>query len=557
MRLDLRNGFSYVACCILLAAALAGASRATAEKPEFRRLPIREYRDKMKAGWIGQIIGVSWGAPTEGRYQQIMPAEKMPPFREELVNDAFGQDDLYVEMTFLRSLQQYGLDVSIRQAGIDFANSGYPLWVANDAGRRNLRNGIAPPDSSHPKFHNCAGAIDYQIESDYAGLIAPGLPDVVIALGEKFGRLMNYGDGMYAGQFIGAMYAEAFFEKDIHKLIESALKAIPSQCLYAEMVRDMVRWHRENPDRWEKTWEFAEKKYNQDRRYNISALDVKREGAWVLMGLLYGGGDLDKTIIISCRCGFDSDCNPSSSGGILFTTRGLAGIPDRYYRKLDKKAIFSHTAYNFPALVEATEKLARQALIKAGGRIEKDAQGEEVLLIPVKAVAPSKFEDLKHPGPIAGSVYTDEEMKEIRSPGLQWALPKKFPGWTLQPSQAAGLFYWDREGKTDVLELRSQGKKVAPWTLRRSVDVPSGKKTRLAIAAGVGPGGQGWDLTVKADGKTLLKRAVDKNTAKAGWSEVCANLSEFVGKKVNLEVIGTPRSEKDLCYLANLMVTSE
>ena len=143
---------------------------------EFRRLPVKEYRDKMKAGWIGQIIGVSWGAPTEGRTRQIMPVDKMPPFPEDLVNDAFGQDDLYVEMTFLRSMEQYGFDVSIRQAGIDFANSGYPLWVANAAGRLNLRNGIAPPDSSHPKFHNCAGAIDYQIEADYAGLIAPGMP---------------------------------------------------------------------------------------------------------------------------------------------------------------------------------------------------------------------------------------------------------------------------------------------------------------------------------------------------------------------------------------------
>ncbi len=124
----------------------------------FRRLPVREYRDKMKAGWIGQIIGVAWGAPTEGQYRQIMPPEKMPPFSDELVNKAFGQDDLYVEMTFLRTLEQHGFDVSIRQAGIDFANSGYALWVANAAGRNNLRNGIAPPDSSHPKFHNCAGA---------------------------------------------------------------------------------------------------------------------------------------------------------------------------------------------------------------------------------------------------------------------------------------------------------------------------------------------------------------------------------------------------------------
>jgi hypothetical protein len=386
---------------------------AAAAEPAFRRLPVKEYRDKMQAGWIGQIIGVSWGAPTEGKYTAIMPEDKMPPFSDNLANDAFGQDDLYVEMTFLRSLEQYGLDVSIRQAGIDFANSGYPLWVANAAGRNNLRKGIAPPDSSHPKFHNCAGAIDYQIEADYAGLIAPGMPATVITLGEKFGRLMNYGDGVYAGQFMGVLYAEAFFETDMIKLIEAGLRCIPSQSMYAEMVRDMLAWHRENPDNWEKTWQLVDKKYRKDKNYYISQLDVKLEGAFVLMGLLYGRGDPDKTMVISCRCGGDSDCNPSSSGGVLFTAIGVSKLPDRYYRKLDKTKIFSHTAYSFPALIDVCEKLARQALAKEGGRIEKDANGEEVFLIPVKDPKPSAFEDLKNPGPIAGSRFTDEEMQKI------------------------------------------------------------------------------------------------------------------------------------------------
>lgn len=541
-------------------ALLLGTLPAPAAEPALRRLPVQEYRDKMKAGWIGQIIGVSWGAPTEGRYHQIMPADKMPPFREELVNDAFGQDDLYVEMTFLRSMEQYGFDVSLRQAGIDFANSGYPLWVANDAGRRNLRNGIAPPDSSHPKFHNCAGAIDYQIEADYAGLIAPGMPDVVIALGEKFGRLMNYGDGMYAGQFIGAMYAEAFFEKDVEKLIEAGLRAIPSQCLYAEMVRDMVRWRQENPESWEKTWALAEKKYNQDRRYNISALDVKREGAWVLMGLLYGDGDLDKTIIISCRCGFDSDCNPSSSGGILFTTRGLPNVPERYYRKLNEKAIFSHTAYSFPALMKVCEKLARQALAKAGGRVEKDAAGNDVFVIPVKRATPSRFEDLKNPGPAAGSLFTDEEMAQIKNPGLKWALPKKFPGWRLLPEgQASGSFLWQRDGLANVLELRAPAKGAAGWALRRKLDVPAGKTTRLALVGGLAPGKDGWELAVQADGKPLARQAITRETAPGGWLEVTVDLSEHAGKSITLAVTGTPKAENDKppCYVAGLAVTSE
>jgi hypothetical protein len=403
---------------------LAGAVASPAAQ-EFRRLPAKQYLDRMKAGWIGQIIGVSWGAPTEGKFRTIIPLEKVPPFTEDLVNNAFDQDDLYVEMTFLRTLEQYGFDASIRQAGIDFANSRYRLWVANAAGRTNLRKGIAPPDSSHPKFHNSAGAIDYQIEADYSGMIAPGMPQVVIALGEKFGRLMNYGDGVYAGQFVGCMYAEAFFEKDVHKLIDAGLKCIPSQSMYAEMVRDVVKWHSENPKNWEKTWELIVAKYRTDKNYYVSRLDVKQEGAFALMGLLYGNRDPDQTIIISMRGGSDSDCNPSTAAGILFTSIGFSKLPDKYYKKLDENKIFSYTAYNFPGLMTVCERLARQALVQAGGRIERKGS-EEIFVIPVKTPVPSAFEDIKNPGPIAGSEFTAEEKARITEvdPPRRPAAPK-------------------------------------------------------------------------------------------------------------------------------------
>lgn len=399
---------------VVLAAALLSASVITGQAADkFRRLSAKEYLDKMKAGWVGEIIGVSWGAPTEGKFRTIMPPEKVPPFTEDLINDGFNQDDLYVEMTFLRGLELYGFDVPIRQAGIDFANSQYRLWVANAAARTNLRNGIAPPDSSHPKFHTSTSAIDYQIEADYSGLIGPGMLNVPIKLGEKFGRLMNYGDGVYAGQFVGCMYAEAFFEKSPIKLIQAGLKCIPAESMYAGMVRDMLKWHSENPKDWEKTWQLVVDKYRNDKNYYMSRLDVKQEGAFVLMGLLYGNGDLDKSMVISMRCGADSDCNPSSVGGVLFTTVGMSKLPDRYYKKLDETKIFEYTAYNFPALMAVTEKLARQALIREGGRIEKKG-GQEIFVIPVKPPAPSKFEDVKNPGPIAGSMFTPEERAQIK-----------------------------------------------------------------------------------------------------------------------------------------------
>ncbi len=112
---------------------LACASLAVAG--QVRRLPVAEYRDRMKAGWVGQMVGVGWGGPTEFKFKgTIIPEDRMPAWRPQMVNQ-FRQDDIYVEMTFLQTLEEHGLDAPIRQAGIDFANSRYPLWHANRAGR--------------------------------------------------------------------------------------------------------------------------------------------------------------------------------------------------------------------------------------------------------------------------------------------------------------------------------------------------------------------------------------------------------------------------------------
>ena len=133
-------------------------------KQDFRKISVEEYRSKMKAGWLGQMAGVGWGASTEFKYNaEIIPEDEVPAWEPQMVNQQY-QDDIYVEMTFLKTLEDFGFDVSIRQAGIDFANSQYMLWHANKFGRYNLRAGIAPPYSGHPKYNAHADDIDYQIE---------------------------------------------------------------------------------------------------------------------------------------------------------------------------------------------------------------------------------------------------------------------------------------------------------------------------------------------------------------------------------------------------------
>lgn len=526
---------------ILLMTLTGSAAQGRKAKPEaiYRRLPVKEYRDRMAAGWLGQIVGVSWAAPTEFKWNdKIIPVEDMPQWRNELINEAFNQDDLYVEMTFLRSLEEHGPDLSIRQAGIDFANSEYPLWCANEAGRRNLRAGIAPPDCSHPAFNNRVHDIDYQIEADYSGLIAPGMPAVPVALGEKFGRLVNYSDGVYAGQFIGGMYAEAFFEDDILKIIDAGLACIPTGSQYAEMVRDVVSWYKSNPDDWEATWKFCQQKYRENPEYQKNSnggIDVKINGAYILIGMLYGEGDIDQTIVISTRCGQDSDCNPSNAAGILFTTIGTSRLPERFKANLDLKSCFAHTEYNFPKLLDVCEALAREYVVREGGWIETDANGEENFVIPVKRPEPSPLVFSWDPEPIAKSLFTEEEMARIRhqaSADLQKVLDKLFPGWTIAycgSDMQPGLRE-QYKGKENVMLTHPLSREM-PCVLTMERDIPTGKKTVLKTCVTHHDGGD-WVLVIRVNGSVQKMVTVGKESVgEDGWLEVDFNLTPFAGNK--------------------------
>ncbi len=536
---------------VLLACLTSSPGAGAVDTSACRRLSVEAYRDKMAAGWIGQMAGVGWGAPTEFRYRGvIIPENEVPKWTPRTINQ-FQQDDLYVEMTFLRSLAIHGFDLSIRQAGIDFANSGYQLWHANRAGRENLRKGIAPPDSGHPRFSRHSDDIDYQIEADYAGLIAPGMPNVAIALGEKFGRIMNYGDGLYGGQFVAGMYAAAFFERNPRKIVEAGLACIPAESQYAGMVRDVLRWYDEAPENWQSTWRHIDETYHRSmdhRRYACGSdhdfnIDAKYNGACIITGLLYGAGNPDDTMVIAMRCGQDSDCNPSNAGGILFTALGLKQLPARFTSALDRSATFSHTLYNFDTLLKTCEKLARQAVVRSGGRIEMDGTGRETFVIPVTTPKPSALEKSWAPGPIAHSRFTRVERKRINPPG--WSAPRTdlseavsafAPGWRVRDCGDAmepGLrAKWG--GRENVLLTHPLSSGI-PCVLYRDLTIPAGKKTMLHLAVGHDERGN-WDLAVRVGARELFRTSVGKETARNGWLDADIDLTEYAGQPIQLEL---------------------
>jgi len=342
-----------------------------------------QLKDKIMGGWAGQTIGVTFGGPYEFRFSGSFIQDYQPLtwydgyLKATMINNPGLYDDLYMDLTFVDVFERYGLDAPVDSFANAFAHAGYMLWHANQAARYNILNGIKPPQSGYWLSNPHSDDIDYQIESDFAGLMSPGMPNTASAISDKIGHIMNYGDGWYGGVFVGAMYSLAFVSSDLNYIIIEALKTIPKQSAFYQSINDVIGWHKKFPTDWKQTWLEVQKKWADDIGcpegvfvpFNI---DAKVNAAYVVMGLLYGQKDFTKTLEITTRCGQDADCNPSTAGGILGTILGYEKIP-AYWKMGLKEAEginFKYTTISLANVYDIGFKHALQNIERNGGKIE-------------------------------------------------------------------------------------------------------------------------------------------------------------------------------------------
>ena len=346
-----------------------------------------KIRDKIKGGWAGKVIGCTYGFPTEFRYCGTMLQDYIPiRWEKDDISRCFKKtphafDDVYMNLTFLEVFARLGLEAPVDSFALSFANAKYGLCHANQAARYNILKGIMPPMSGYWKNNPHADDIDYQIEADYAGLMTPGMINSCAIVSDSIGHIMNYGDGWYGGVYVGAMYSLAFVYDDVEYIVKEALKVIPLQSKFYKCMDAVIKCYEKDPNDWKQAWYVVERNFSTDlgcpdgvfKPYNI---DATVNSAYVIIGLLYGNGDYGKTIDISTRCGQDSDCNPSTSAGILGTIIGYDKIPEYWKGDIESVSdinfIFTSTSLN--KACDITYDLALKMIEREGGSIgEKDA----------------------------------------------------------------------------------------------------------------------------------------------------------------------------------------
>ena len=332
----------------------------------------RKTLEKLYAGLIGMDAGMRLGAPVENPYWtyerlQSYYGDIRGYLREQRYYTA--DDDVNGPLIFVRALADNAMpetltSEAVGETWLNYTRRGMGMfwWGGEDASTEhraymNLRRGVKAPRSGSigENGKTAAEQIGGQIFADAWGLICPGDPARASALAAAAASVSHDGSGVDGARFMAACIAAAYTASSLDEVLDTGLRFLPEKSDYRRVVETARAFHRAHPAeadfracRAMIAREFSEEAYPGG--YHI----VPNAGICIL-AMLYGKGDLGRSIEISVMCGYDTDCNASNIGTILGVLGGLDGVPERYRRPINDLVTLSSVS-GYLNLVDLSDK---------------------------------------------------------------------------------------------------------------------------------------------------------------------------------------------------------
>lgn len=314
-------------------------------------LKFKQYYDKVSGCFIGKNIGGTLGAPFEcfrGEYD-------LSWFMQD-ISEPIPNDDLDLQLVWLRAVELEGAKIDSHILA-EYWNTYISATLSEyGTGKNNFNMGIVPPLSGHMRNVN-RDSNGAWIRTEIWACLCAGNPALAANYAYYDSCVDHSGEGVYSAVFCAVMQSAAFFEKDIFRLTDIALSYIPSDCAVTKAVRCVLEAYRSG-----KTWKEARKilfkvvpsSFGEMGGYwkgtaevpACSACPVQEPDAeipasvhgfdapWsigaILIGLLYGEGDLGRSVCIAANLGEDTDCTAGTVGAILGIISGASGIPEKW-----------------------------------------------------------------------------------------------------------------------------------------------------------------------------------------------------------------------------------
>lgn len=331
-----------------------------------------DYEERVYAGVLGKIIGVYLGRPFEGWSNQRIEEELGEIWY--YVHEKLGaplivsDDDISGTFTFPRAFPDNGTpyDITPEMVGKTWLNylieNRTVLWwggmgtSTEHTAYLRLKAGVTPPLSGSMEMNGqvVSEQIGAQIFIDGWAMLCPGDPEKAVALAHKAASVSHDGEAIYGAQVLAAMEALAFVESDINRLLDKAMTFIPRASVIYQLIEDIRTWKAEEPRDWRATLAKIQQKYGYDT-YGGGCHMVPNH-AIIILALLYGDDDFQKSLMIANTAGWDTDCNSGNVGCLMGIKNGLAGIDKGAdFRTPVADRMYIPTADGGRAITDATE----------------------------------------------------------------------------------------------------------------------------------------------------------------------------------------------------------
>ena len=342
---------------IAMLASCTGGEQATQSSEESRSartLTADQYYEKVHGAWMGAAVAGALGMSVEGmhkrdlkpfltdlgqwpltNYIKTLPPSRDPKRKQWYTAEDWGpvgfgpDDDTLYQVANLLLLEEKGPEITSQDVADKWLAS-FSVFEAQNCGRavrvaeELLKKGVKPPESGQHEMGEFMGG---QMKGEFWGYVLPGNPQAASEYGRIDAEVAFHTDGIHGEMFMAALVSEAFFESDPVKLLEAGLEVIPSECDYAQCIRDVMEWHKQWPDDWEKAHEQIDAKWAPEGAKNRRVFPNNAVNA---LALLYGDGDFEKTISIAVMAGWDTDTNAGDVGPVMGIIHGPGAIAEKW-----------------------------------------------------------------------------------------------------------------------------------------------------------------------------------------------------------------------------------
>jgi ADP-ribosylglycohydrolase len=403
-----------------------------------KKITMDELKDKIAGAWIGQMVGNIYGLPHENKHIEEPGNQADFPYgyskniaKLQQHNGAFSDDDTDVEYLYLTLMEKYGSEPTYEQMREGWMyHIRDRVWLANRAALGLMHHGFTPPFTGNRNYNPHWYQIDPQLINEIWGYTAPGMTAYAAAKSAWAARITSDDWAISPTIHYGAMYANAFFEKNMRKLISDALQYLPADDRYAATVREMIALYDKYPNDWTKARAaMAQKYYVEEPEMTKTIWNANLNGACGILSMLYGKGDLQLTMDLGCAMGFDADNQTATVGGILGVMYGAASLPAALtmpvegWTKPFNDRYINITRYDMPDasiedMIARTVKQAVDVVISHGGKLSGNT-----LTVNTKAQFNAPMEFCVGPDPrMEVNVPVDYRFSCVANENYTWAV---------------------------------------------------------------------------------------------------------------------------------------